>query len=51
MKKSFLWICDKYFVVNPTISTDARFMQSGDIVNICYKDFEDYYYVTEYKKQ
>ena len=42
---------DKYFVVNPTISTDARFMQSGDIVNISYKDFEDYYYVTEYKKQ
>ena len=42
---------DKYYVVNPTISIDARFMQSGDIVNISYKDFEDYYYVTEYKKQ
>ena len=42
---------DKYYVVNPTISIDARFMQSGDTVELTYKDFEDYYYVTGFKKQ
>lgn len=42
---------DKYFVVSPLVSLDARFIKVGDIVNIKCKDYDTYYYVTTLKKK
>ena len=41
---------DKYFVVTPSISIDARFIQVGDNVTIKCNDYETYYYVLELTK-
>ncbi len=39
-----------YYVVDPSVSVDARFMKSGDLVTIKYKDFEEYRYVTSFNQ-
>ena len=41
---------DKYFVVTPSTSIDARFIQVGDQVTIKCNDYETYYYVLELTK-
>lgn len=38
-------IDNKYFVVSPSISIDARFIQTGDKLKITCKDYDSYYYV------
>ena len=38
-------IDNKYFVVSPSISIDARFIQTGDKLKITCKDYNSYYYV------
>lgn len=38
---------DKYFVVDPDISLDARFIQVGDNVTVKCNDYGTYYYVLE----
>ena len=38
---------DKYFVVAPSVSLDARFIQVGDNVSIKCNDYGEYYYVLE----
>ena len=43
-------INDKYFVVSPSISLDARFIQVGDNVTVKCNDYGTYYYVLECKK-
>jgi len=42
---------DKYFVVSPSVSLDARFIKVGDEVVVKCKDYETYYYVTELGKK
>lgn len=42
---------NKYFVVTPTVSLDARFIEVGDLVQITCKDYNSYYYVTKLEKQ
>ena len=42
---------DKYFVVSPSVSLDARFIKVGDEVVVKCKDYETYYYVTELNKK
>lgn len=44
-------ITDKYFVVSPSVSLDARFMKVGDAVSITCKDYESYYYVISLTKE
>ncbi len=44
-------INDKYFVVSPTISLDARFIKVGDSIVVKCKDYNSYYYVTELNKK
>lgn len=41
----------KYFVVNPNISVDARFMKIGDEISIIYKEYGTYNYVVNYIKK
>jgi len=38
---------EKYFVVSPSVSLDARFIQIGDNVTIKCNDYGEYYYVLE----
>ena len=38
---------DKYFVVSPKVSIDARFIQVGDNVSVKCNDYGEYYYVLE----
>ena len=40
-----------YFVVNPDISIDARFMKTGDNVEVKCKKYDTYYYVLDYQKK
>ena len=42
---------DKYFVVAPSVSIDARFIQVGDNVSITCNDYGTYYYVLELVKR
>lgn len=44
-------ITDKYFVVSPSVSLDARFMKAGDAVSITCKDYGSYYYVISLTKE
>lgn len=44
-------INDKYFVVNPQVSLDARFIQVGDNVEVTCKDYNTYYYVMNLKRK
>lgn len=44
-------ITDKYFVVSPSVSLDARFMKVGDAVSITCKDYGSYYYVISLTKE
>ena len=41
---------EKYFVVSPSVSLDARFIQIGDNVSIKCNDYGEYYYVLELTK-
>ncbi len=41
---------EKYFVVSPSVSLDARFIQIGDNVTIKCNDYGEYYYVLELTK-
>lgn len=41
---------EKYFVVAPTVSMDARFIKVGDKITVKCKDYNNYYYVTSLKK-
>lgn len=41
---------EKYFVVSPSVSLDARFIQVGDNVTIKCNDYGEYYYVLELTK-
>ncbi len=41
---------EKYFVVDPDISLDARFIQVGDNVTVKCNDYGSYYYVLECSK-
>ena len=38
---------EKYFVVSPSVSLDARFIQVGDNVTVKCNDYGEYYYVLE----
>ena len=40
---------EKYFVLTPTISLDARFIQVGDSLTLKCNDYTEYYYVIECK--
>ena len=40
---------EKYFVLTPTISLDARFIQVGDSLTLICNDYTEYYYVIECK--
>lgn len=42
---------DKYYVVSPSISLDARFIKEGDTVSITCNDYGTYYYVLELIKK
>lgn len=42
---------DKYFVVDPSVSIDARFIQVGDKVSITCNDYGTYYYVLQLEKK
>ena len=42
---------DKYFVVSPSVSIDARFIQVGDTISIKCNDYGTYYYVLELVKK
>ena len=44
-------IDNKYFVVSPSISIDARFIQTGDKLKITCKDYNSYYYVVELERK
>lgn len=44
-------INDKYFVVNPQMSIDARFIQVGDSIDTTCKDYTTYYYVMNLKRK
>lgn len=43
-------INDAYFVVNVSVSLDARFLQVGDIIKVKYKDHPTYNYVISLEK-
>ena len=42
---------EKYFVVSPSVSIDARFIQVGDIVSLNCNDYGTYYYVLDLTKK
>ena len=44
-------INDVYFMVEPSVSIDARFMKIGDLISVKCKKYDNYYYVLEYQKQ
>ena len=44
-------INDVYFMVEPSVSIDARFMKIGDLISVKCKKYDSYYYVLEYQKQ